>query len=147
MRFTSMLFSALLFVASASAADFVGTWKMNISKSKLPATSKVASQTLTIQQTAPNTYKTIQDVVLQSGEKQHGEILRIYDGKEHVSEGTGFPKGRSEICEIVDDRTRKITVRQDGKETGGFTSTVSADGKTMTNVQKANSAVQVYERQ
>jgi hypothetical protein len=151
MRFTSMLFTALLFVASATAADFVGTWKLNIAKSKLPATAKVASVTLTVEQTEPNTYKVIQDSVLQSGEKQHFEIVRIYDGKEHVSEGVGFAKGRSEICEIVDDKTRKIVVKRDGKETDGFTLNVSPDGKTMTNTNTRTGTkdpeIQVYERQ
>ncbi len=147
MRVASILFSALLFVASATAADFVGTWKVNIAKSNLPANSNVASQTLTLQQAGPNTYKTIQVVVLQSGETQNGEIIRLYDGKEHVSEGSGFPKGRSEICEFVGAKTRKIVVKRDGKQIDEFTSNISGDGKTMTNVHVGNNPkTEIFER-
>lgn len=144
MRFTSMLVSAFLLVANASAAEFTGTWKLNGSKSN----TKVNDRTIRIEQIGPNTYRNTQDDVSPTGEKQHAEIVRIYDGKEHPSQGVGFKAGRSEVCQMPDATTRKIIVKQNGKEILVVTSTLSADGKTMTNVTTgATTETQVYDRQ
>ena len=129
------------------AADFTGTWKLNIEKSTFE-TNNLTSETMTISQTAPNAYTTAFDTVTKSGEKHHQEFNRIYDGKEHPLAGVNVKaEGISEICEQINASTRKITRKRGGQVTGMFTSTVAPDGKTMTNTRTAAKEVLVFERQ
>jgi len=101
-----------------AAADFTGTWKLNIEKSTFE-TNNLTSETMTISQTAPNAYTTAFDVVTKSGEKHHQEFNRIYDGKEHPLAGVNVKaEGISEICEQINASTRKITRKRGGKVTG-----------------------------
>jgi len=79
------------------------------------------------------------------------EDLRTYDGKERPST---MSQGQTEISEIIDARTRQTTFKKDGKQTYCATSTVSRDGKTMTNrvegiddKGKAFEEIQVFNRQ
>lgn len=74
------------------AADpFVGTWKLNVEKSKL-GTADMASETMKISKTGPNVYRTAIDSVSNSGETRHSERDRTYDGKEHQGTGVGINK-------------------------------------------------------
>jgi hypothetical protein len=147
MRTTRIAVAMLSFSFTLLAADpFVGTWKLNVAKSTLKGSNAdIASASMTISPLGPNAFRTTQDELLKSGEKRHVEINRTYDGKEHPATGVGFKKeGASEIDQRVNESTRKITIMRDGKVTGGFTSTVSPDGKMMTN---AGDSVLVFDRQ
>jgi hypothetical protein len=141
------ILGTLLLAVTVMAADFAGTWKLDLAKSK--PRNDLASETMKIEQTGPNAFRTTIDNVLKSGQKGHQEIDRICDGKEHPATGTGFKQeGATEICEELDASTRKVTQKRDGKETSEFTSTVSSDGKVMTNVRKgAGAEMLVFERQ
>jgi hypothetical protein len=144
MRPTAIILGSIAFTVSAIAADFTGTWKLSLPKSKL--TSDLVSETMKIEQTGPNTYRTTVDTVRKSAKKEHQVINRICDGKEHPSTGVGFKQeGSSEICE-QSPSTRKVTEKRDGKVEGEFTSTVSGDGKVLTNVWKGGET-RVFERQ
>ena len=92
--------------------------------------------------------KDIIDVVLKSGQKVHQEINRIYDGKEHPVTGVGITSGGTEICQQIDASTRKITQKRDRKVVSEITSTISADGKTLTNRRTTGDVkdVRVFER-
>jgi hypothetical protein len=146
MRIALALFGIALVTVTLSAADFTGTWVLDSAKS---TSTPVVSETMKIEQTGPNSYKTIIDAVLKSGEKRHQEIDRIYDGKEHPSTGVGIPGGASEICVMVNASTRKITQKRNGKLVSEFTTTVSPDGKTMNNRRMTGNMeeIQVFERQ
>ena len=143
-----IILGTLSLAVTVMAADFVGTWKLNLTKSKPRNGNDVASETIRIEQTGPNAYRSTFDAVLNSGQKVHQEINRIYDGKEHPVTGTGSkPEGTSEICELVNASTRKIT-RKTAGATSELTTTVSPDGKVMTNVWKgALDETLVFERQ
>jgi hypothetical protein len=147
MRPAQMIIGTILLAMTGLAADFTGTWKVNLEKSK-PG-SDLASDTMKIEQTGPNTYRTTIDRVQKSGQKSHQEINRTYDGKEHPVTGVGFnPAGGTEICEMVNSSTHKVTQKRDGKIVSEFTSTVSADGKVMTSIRTGNGAeMLVFERQ
>jgi hypothetical protein len=137
----AMVFVAFIGSASALlAADFTGTWNLNIAQSKL--SQPVTSQTDKIEKIEGQKYRTTIDSVSPSGEKRHQEIIRIFDGKEHPVEGTGFNTTGSpaELCEQVDTSTRKITQKRDGKITSVLKVTLSPDGKTMTTVRTGNRA-------
>ena len=142
MRPTLMILGTILL--AVTGADFTGTWKLNLAKSKLR--NDLASETMKIEQTGPNTYRTTVDIVLKSGQKEHQEINRICDGEEHPSTGVGFKQeGAAEICEQMSS-SRKVTQKRDGKAVSEFTSTVSGDGKVMTNVWKGDET-RVFDRQ
>jgi hypothetical protein len=124
-------------------------WKLNLAKSTPGNGNDVASETMKIEQIGPNAYRTTTDAVLNSGQKAHQEHNRIYDGKEQPATGTGFKQeGATEICELVNASTRKVTQKRDGKDISEFTATVSPDGKVMTNVRKGGrDETLVFERQ
>ena len=138
-------------MALIAAESFVGTWKLNVEKSKLTGNNAdLASETMTISKTGANSFRTTIDSVLKSGKTQHFEINRIYDGKEHPATGVGFREGLTEIDQRLDASTRKITQKRDGKLAGEFTSTVSPNGKTLTNDTHridGSEDIQVFEKQ
>jgi hypothetical protein len=136
MRFAGMLLGITCLTATLVAADFTGTWKLNLAKSQ--GTNDLVSYILKIEQTGPNMYRTTVDSVVKSGAKQHQELNRIYDGKEHPMTGVGVPEGASEICQFVDASTRKITQMRGGKVVSELTATTSSDGKVMTNHRTGN---------
>jgi hypothetical protein len=134
MRTALTAFAAFAFGFTLMAADpFVGIWKLNLEKSKLRKDNNLVSQTMTISPIGPNAFRTAIDSVLKSGQKGHFEINRTYDGKEHLEDGVGVDPGASQICERIGDSMRKITFKMDGKVTGQMVSTISSDGKVMTN--------------
>ncbi len=132
MRLTQAVFVTLVLTGVLTAADLAGNWKLNAERSKLPA--DLASETMTITQTGPKSYKTKIDMVMKSGEKRHAELNRTYDGQEHVLKGVELREetGASEICQQVDQLTRKVTAKRDGKIIEEVTSTLSEDGKVVT---------------
>jgi len=139
MRTALALAAVLAFTFTLTAADpFVGTWKLNLDKSKLAANNNVVSQTMTISPLGSNAFKTAIDSVLKSGQKRHFEINRTYDGKEHAEEGVNVDPKATQICERVGDSNRKVTFKENGMVTSQMISTISSDGKVMTN-QTTNS--------
>ena len=105
----------ILSVAAAlTAADFTGTWKLDPAKSR-PGNA-LTSEMMSIEQTGPKTQRTTIDTVLKTGRKQHQQVTRIFDGKEHAATGVGFEnESHAEICEQVDASTRTITQKRNGK--------------------------------
>ena len=145
-RVAGILLGFLCLSATMVAADFIGTWKLNLAKS--PGHDDMESQIMKIEQSGPNASRITIDVVFKSGQKQHEEINRIYDGKEHPTTGVGISKGGSEICQYLDASTRKITQKRDGKVISEFTSTISAEGKVMTNHRTgSHEGTAVFDRQ
>jgi hypothetical protein len=103
-----------------------------------------------ITQTGLNTYTTTVDLTTASGVKRHLEISRVNDGKEHPATGVGFKQeGRTEISQQIIPSIRKITSKKDGKVIGEIISTLSRDGKVMTNHRTIGTTeeVRVFERQ
>jgi hypothetical protein len=128
-----------------AAEPFVGTWKLNVEKSKLTGTTAdLESRTMTISQTGPNTFVSVIDSVSKSGQTRHQEITRIYDGKEHPATGAK-QQGTTEIARMVNESIRSMTGKRDGKVLGVMTSTVSPDGKVMTNrEEQADGSENIY---
>ena len=147
MRLTLTTLATLSLGVILPAADFSGTWKLNLEKSQLGQNDPRASETMTISQTGSNAYTTAFDIVTKAGEKQHQEFNRIYDGKEHPLAGVNVkPEGFTEVCEQINPSTRKMTRKRAGKVVEVLTSKVSPDGKTMINTF-GNGVVYVFDRQ
>jgi hypothetical protein len=58
-----------------AAKPLVGTWKLNIEKSKLR--NPLQSEIMKIEETTPNTYRVTLDSVTATGEKRHQEIAEV----------------------------------------------------------------------
>jgi hypothetical protein len=131
MRKTVLTLAGVFLCATALAADFVGTWKLNQEKSPDPGPN-VVSRTMKLEQIGPNAYRTTIDSEMKSGEKRHSQIDRVYDGQERHVPNDGLSPQGTEICEITPEGVRKITMKENGKVVAVIESTISADGKTMT---------------
>jgi hypothetical protein len=138
----------LLIVGTMAGADFTGTWKFNPERSKV-GNRDIAQGTVTIKQTGPDTYTSTLDFVTKSGEKRHQENVRICDGKEHAIPHIDPSKVSIVMCQIGPGSTRKIVEKESDKVVAEMTSTVSADGKVLTNVWKYEDGevVFVFEKQ
>ena len=133
----------LLMVATMAAADFSGTWKLNAAKSKL-GNRDVAQGTLTIRQTGADTYTSTLDFVTRTGEKRHQESVRVCDGKEHAVPIVDPSKVSTVMCQVGPGSTRKFVEKENDKVVVEMTSTVSSDGKVLTNVWKYEDGVVVF---
>jgi|HubBroStandDraft_5_1064220.scaffolds.fasta_scaffold31513_3 hypothetical protein len=125
MRIALPVVAILSFSMTLVAAEpFVGTWKLNVEKSKLTGSNAdLAGRTMTISQTGPHTFVSIVDSVSKSGETRHQETTRIYDGKERPATGAR-QQGTTEIARMVNESIRTMTGKRDGKVLGVMTSTV-----------------------
>ena len=143
MRKSAGISIVFLCCATAMAADFTGTWKLNPEKSKLRIPETL---TITIEKTGPDSYRTSAKGTM-SGKDFHFEVNRACDGREHA--GAGESDKESEICTIGAGRSRKIVMKDSGKVVRTVTSTVSKDGQTMTNLRVDNNGqdVMVFDRE
>ena len=138
----------ILVAGTMVAADFTGTWKLNPEKSKV-GNRDISQGTVTIKQTGPDTYTSTLDFVTRSGEKRHQESVRVCDGKEHATPHVDPSKVSTVMCQVEPGSTRKIVEKENDKVVVEMTSTVSADGKVLTNVWKYEDGdvVFVFEKQ
>jgi hypothetical protein len=141
-----MGFSAVML---AQDNPVVGTWKLNLEKSKF--TSNPAPKNLT------RTVSADGDKVkyVFTGEAADGSAMSysftvMYDGKDNGVTGAGMPYGADHIAiKRVSSHKYSATLKKDGKIVGTSTSTVSSDGKMTTLVMKspAGSSTAVYDQQ
>jgi hypothetical protein len=116
----------------AQANPAVGTWKLNVEKSKYPAGMAPKSLTRTVSADGESVKYSFE------GEGPDGTALKYgftvkYDGKDYEVTGNGMPFGADHIA-IKRDNSHMFsaTLKKDGKEIGTSVSTVSHDGKTTT---------------
>jgi hypothetical protein len=135
-----------LSIPLTAANPLLGNWKLNAAKSKLQC-SDIASETMNITETGPNSFRNTYDVVSKSGEAHHLEgPNRILDGKERPVPGQA---GFSETVQRVDASTLTVTFKKDGKMAGELTVVVASDGKvhTVHRVTGTCDETMVFERQ
>ena len=125
----------LLIVGTMVAADFTGTWKLNPEKSKL-GNRDLVQGVVTIRQTGAETYASTFDYVTRAGQRRHEEGVRTCDGKEHAVPHVDSSRVSTVMCRLGPGSTRKIVEKDGDKVIVEMTSTVSADGKVLTNVWK-----------
>ena len=131
-RFWAMMFF-LATASTLSAADpFVGTWKLNVAKSKGLTESSQINQTITIEQAGPNTFRETITPGTRDG-KLGTPFVRtaVWDGSEQPNNNRkDNPPGNYTILIAHPDPTHRSEVfKKDGKETQKAESTVSTDGK------------------
>ena len=72
------------------------------------------------------------DTIDAAGKATHNEIVTMFDGKEAEYKGAAVPTTR--VYSRVGDRDYQFVTRVNGKVTNTTRATLSADGKTRTNV-------------
>jgi hypothetical protein len=131
-----------------STNPLVGTWKLNVAKSKAP----FKSGTTTVEAVGDG-IRFIVDLVAMDGTKSHWEFTANYDGKDYPITGSS-PYGDAVSVTRVDARTTQTVGKYGGKVTTTHTIVVSPDGKTRTasakgtdKAGKAVDSVSFYEKQ
>ena len=134
----------------AQSNPLIGTWKVNIEKSKFTGTA-FRSQTNTYQQDGQNIKGTVQIVDAQ-GKTTTTVLLHIYDGQPHPL--TGNPNYDARSYTRVDANTLISASMKAGKLVQVATIVISSDGKTFTTTNTGiqpsglmGTNIQVYEKQ
>jgi hypothetical protein len=120
-RTVSLVLAILLAAAGLQAQDnpIMGTWTLNVSKSKYVSEPPPRSRTLKFEPVGSNGLKLINDAVLANGEKTHVEETFLQDGREHVN--------------VQFDAYNSLTInRKGGKTVQALKRIVSQDGRTLT---------------
>ena len=151
--FALMLIAVLALTAVVIAADNnVGTWKLNLTKSKFSPGPAPTSQTLKIEAWGEDGVKYVADGVGADGKPTHSEFSAKYDGKDYPF--TGNPDADMLSYKRIDPNTLEASTKWRGKGTITAKVVVSADGKTRTVTQVGMNAqgqplnvTSVYEKQ
>ncbi len=122
----------LTFLISAAAASlslagddaFMGTWKLNESKSKIPDGAPKNS-TVVYAQSGDEVTVTVDG--MDAGKAAHHVWTGKFDGKEYAAKGSDMHNARAYTK--VDAHTLTYTVMKDGKKVGDGKVVISADGK------------------
>ena len=139
-------------VSSLLAADAaIGTWKLDIGKSKFSPGPPPQSATVTYEDSGGGVKRT-GETVNADGSKTSFEYTAQYDGKDYPI--TGNPNANTIALKRVNDRTVEATLKKGDRVVTNARRVVSADGKTLTLTingineqgQKVKN-VQVFEKQ
>jgi hypothetical protein len=116
-------------VPAQTSDPFVGTWKLNVAKSKTTLTSGT-----TVVESAGDGIRTTADMVRGDGTADHFTWMAKYDGTDNPVIGASpYGSGAHSIALTrIDAHTAKIVTKLDGKVTITQTLVVSIDGKTRT---------------
>ena len=116
-------------VVAAQSNPRVGTWKLNIAKSKYSPDPHYKSQTAKYEMIADGAFKITVDTVPAEGEPRHDETIAKADGKDYSVKGD--EPGATRAFTRIDDHTWQVVAKQNGNVLTRR-EVISADGKTMT---------------
>lgn len=143
--------SVLVVAVSAQASPEIGTWKMNVAKSKFSPGPAPKSQTVTFA-AAGQGVKVTTEGVGADGSKTAQSYTANYDGKDVPLTGSATTDTVS--LKRISATTVERTDKKAGKMVQTITRVMSADGKTLTITTKGTNAqgqavnnVGVYEKQ
>jgi hypothetical protein len=128
---------ALSTVRVSAGDPLVGTWKLNIEKSKYsPGPPPTGPNTQKIE-AVENGIKMVSDGVNAKGQKTHSEYTMRYDGKDYPQnptvDGKRPPDAPDTIsAKKIDDYTHEITMKSKGVVVITIKDVISKDGKTRT---------------
>jgi hypothetical protein len=141
--------------AAAQNELFVGTWKVNVAKSRYePAASAPRSETLRFDAVGDRITVTLDGVNSQG--LYHSESTGRFDGVDVPVQASPAPRQATVTYAFrrIDDRTWEIVIKINGQPRILVHNVVSADGKTMTGAWRAAttqgqqmSDVVIYEKQ
>ena len=133
-----------------TADPFVGTWILNLAKSKYTPGPPPKSATLVISRQGTTVTVTV-DAVNAAGVASHWMYAAAPDGKDYPASGN--PDVDAVVMKAIDARTVDVVQKKAGKPTLTVRRSVSADGKTLTVTSSGQNAaglavstVAVYDR-
>ena len=116
----------------------VGTWKLNVAKSKYDPGPAPQSQTLKVEASGKGE-KITSEVVASDGKRTTTTYTANFDGKDYPL--TGSTLGADKVSlKRIDARTTERTDKKDGKVITTIRRVVSVDGKTMNVTVKGTNA-------
>ena len=150
---------AILLVVAAVAATLwaadealIGTWKLNLAKSKFTPGPPPKSQTLKYEPSGANGIKRTNDEVNAKGEPTHSVVAYVFDGKDHPVAGS--PTVDTVVNRRMDVYTTERVQKKGGKVVNTLRRVVSRDGKTLTITEEGTddqgkpfSEVTIYDKQ
>lgn len=149
--FLAAVVMAVVAIGTTAQAQTVGTWKLNIAKSKYQQGQAPRSTTL-VYEAAGAGIKVTVDAVNAAGASVHYAYTANYDGKDMPV--VGNPNADTAARTRVNATTTKVVTKKGGKVLLTQTLVTSADGKTMTITSTGTDAagknadsVAVYEKQ
>jgi hypothetical protein len=151
---SSVLILALFVLAAATcfAANdaFMGTWKLNESKSKIAA-GAAKNQTV-VYEAAGDSTKVTTDGTAADGTPAHSEWTGKFDGKDYPS--TGNPNEDTRSAKMINDHAYHVLSKKGGKVVVTMDIVVAPDGKSRTVTShgtdskgKKYTSVAVYDKQ
>ena len=126
---TALVAALAVFVATATADEHSGTWKLNPAKSKYSPGPAPKNLTETIQ-LDENSYKVEGNGTAGDGKPMHLEFDAKFDGKDYPIHG--IPSADMQSARWVDAHTPQLIQKKGGQVMMTVTCKVSRDGKTRT---------------
>jgi hypothetical protein len=149
---TALLALIVAGVCYAAEDPQVGTWKLNVAKSKYSPGPAPKSSTTKVEAWGDDGVKLTADGVNAEGQTTHVEFQAKYDGKDYPV--TGLPTADTISLKRVNPNTVDGITKKGGKQVGKSRSVVSKDGKTRTFTTEGTDAkgqkfknVTVYDRE
>lgn len=147
---------AAVFAAPLFAQDnpFLGTWKLNVAKSKFEGAPAPKSLTRTVTADGSGAKYSFEGVAA-DGNSYVYSFETTYEGKDSPVTGTGTPGGADTIAlKRINLHKVEGTLKKSGKEVGKVVAEVSKDGKISTVTMKGKttdgkeaSTVSIYDKQ
>lgn len=144
----AIVFSSTVVLA---ADNWLGTWKLNVAKSKFSPGPAPQGRTLKFESTADGIQQSA-DTMTSDGSPTHSGYLSKFDGVDVP--WTGNPDADMASAKKIDDNSYANTWKKNGKTTIQVKAVVSKDGKTLTGFQTGRNAkgqkvknLEVYDRQ
>ena len=131
---TTIILTLALATVAIAAEPYVGTWKLNVAKSKINIGPWIKSSTVTIT-AQDNGIWLVDDIVDADGKAIHVDFTAKYDGKDYSI--TGAPDEDTVALNRIDTKTWTEVLKKAGKQaqrSGRIT--ISKDGMTMTHTTK-----------
>lgn len=152
MSCTKLALGLVLAVGTMLAADpAIGTWKLNLEKSKF-SPGQALQSAVVVYEEAGSAVKRSGESVNADGSKMAFTYTAELDGKDYPL--TGHPMADTISLKRIDERNGEGTLKKAGKPVIHVKRSISADGKTMTLTIKGTdmqgqkmSSVHVYDRQ
>ena len=130
MRYAKLAVALFGFAALLIAADpAIGTWKLNVAKSKYTPGPAPKSATITYEETADGIKRTGESVDAE-GKTTSFEYTAKYDGNDYPV--TGSDLYDTIAVKRINDQTAEATLKKSGKVVSHARRVVSRDGKVMT---------------
>jgi len=119
-------------VLLAQSNPFIGTWKLNLAKSKYSPGPAPQSATQTYEARGDGVKASIEGTAADGSHYAWGYSAN-YDGQDNPLSGTGMPNGADTIAlKRIDPNTIKATFKKAGKVVMAGREVVSKDGKAKT---------------